>query len=118
MEIKQSSKSLTLREKTGLKLVLYFYLLQFCGFGLSLFDRFDRFTDYADTFTTGMFFAAMWLMANKKIEHWILWIIANSISIPLYLVKGLGFTAIQYFLFLILAYQGWLAWKKKCRITQ
>lgn len=82
------------------------------------FDRFDRFTDYADTFTTGMFFAAMWLMANKKIEHWILWIIANSISIPLYLVKGLGFTAIQYFLFLILAYQGWLAWKKKCRITQ
>ena len=82
------------------------------------FDRFDRFTDYADTFTTGMFFAAMWLMANKKIEHWILWIIANSISIPLYLVKGLGFTAIQYFLFLILAYQGWLAWKKKCGITQ
>ena len=31
------------------------------------FNRFDRITDYFDTFTTGIFFAAMWMMANKKI---------------------------------------------------
>jgi len=79
------------------------------------FDRFDRLTDYSDTLTTGIFFAAMWLMANKKIEHWWLWIIANAVSIPLYLVKGLGFTALQYTLFLILAYQGYLSWKKKLK---
>ncbi|MDA8595870.1 nicotinamide riboside transporter PnuC [Flavobacteriaceae bacterium] len=76
------------------------------------FDRFDRLTDYSDTLTTGIFFAAMWLMANKKIEHWWLWIIANTISVPLYLFKGLGFTALQYSLFLILAYQGYFSWKK------
>ncbi|MGB0777052.1 MAG: nicotinamide riboside transporter PnuC [Flavobacteriaceae bacterium] len=79
------------------------------------FDRFDRLTDYSDTMTTGIFFAAMWLMANKKIEHWWLWIIANTISVPLYLFKGLGFTALQYSLFLILAYQGYLSWKKKLK---
>lgn len=79
------------------------------------FDRFDRLTDYSDTLTTGIFFAAMWLMANKKIEHWWLWIIANTISVPLYLFKGLGFTALQYSLFLILAYQGYLSWKKKLK---
>jgi nicotinamide mononucleotide transporter len=75
-------------------------------------NRFDRITDYFDTFTTGIFFAGMWLMANKKIEHWILWIIGNIISIPLYFIKGLGFSGIQFTLFLILAIQGYITWKK------
>lgn len=76
------------------------------------FNRFDRITDYFDTFTTGVFFAAMWLMANKKIEHWLLWIAGNIISIPLYFIKGLGFSGIQFTIFLILAYLGYKAWKK------
>ena len=76
------------------------------------FNRFDRITDYFDTFTTGVFFAAMWLMANKKIEHWLLWIAGNIISIPLYLIKGLGFTGIQFSIFLILAILGYREWKK------
>ena len=76
------------------------------------FDRFDRMTDYFDTFTTGVFFAAMWLMANKKMEHWLLWIAGNIISIPLYFIKGLGFTGIQFIIFLILAILGYLEWKK------
>ena len=69
-------------------------------------------TPYLDTFTTGIFFAAMWLMANKKIENWTLWIAGNIVSIPLYFVKGYGFTGIQYTIFLILAIQGYFAWKK------
>ncbi len=69
-------------------------------------------TPYLDTFTTGVFFAAMWLMANKKIENWTLWIAGNIVSIPLYFVKGYGFTGIQYSIFLVLAIYGYLAWKK------
>ena len=76
------------------------------------FDRFDRLTDYFDTFTTGIFFVAMWLMANKKIEHWLFWILGNIISIPLYFVKGLGFSGLQFLVFLILAIQGYIEWKK------
>lgn len=76
------------------------------------FNRFDRLTDYFDTFTTGIFFAAMWLMANKKIEHWLLWMGGNIISIPLYFIKGLGFSGIQFTIFLILAYLGYKQWKK------
>ena len=76
------------------------------------YDRFDRLTDYFDTFTTGVFFAAMWLMANKKIEHWLLWIAGNIISIPLYFIKGLGFTGIQFTIFLVLAILGYIEWKK------
>lgn len=75
------------------------------------FNRFDRITDYFDTFTTGVFFAAMWLMANKKIEHWLLWIAGNIISIPLYFIKGLGFSGLQFIVFLLLAIYGYIEWK-------
>ena len=75
-------------------------------------ENFRKITPFLDTFTTGIFFAAMWLMANKKIENWNFWIAGNVVSIPLYFVKGYGFTGIQYTIFLILAIQGYLAWKK------
>lgn len=69
-------------------------------------------TPYLDIFTTGIFFAGMWLMAKKKIENWLFWIFGNIISVPLYFVKGLGFTAIQFTIFLILAIFGYIAWRK------
>jgi nicotinamide mononucleotide transporter len=69
-------------------------------------------TPFLDTFTTGIFFSAMWLMANKKIENWILWIAGNIVSIPLYFVKGYGFTGVQYTIFLILAVMGYISWRK------
>jgi nicotinamide mononucleotide transporter len=75
-------------------------------------DSFRKATPFLDTFTTGMFFAAMWLMALKKIENWTLWILGNIVSIPLYFVKGFGFTGIQYLIFTILAIQGYIEWKK------
>ena len=73
---------------------------------------FRKITPFLDTFTTGIFFAGMWLMANKKLANWTLWIVGDLVSIPLYFVKGYGFTGIQYALFLILAFQGYYAWKK------
>jgi len=74
--------------------------------------EFRKATPYLDTFTTGAAFVAMWLMANKKIENWIFWIITNIVSIPLYFVKGYGFTGIQYTIFFVLAFLGYKEWKK------
>lgn len=68
---------------------------------------------YIDTFTTAIFIVGMWLMAYKKIENWIFWIIGDVISIPLYAYKGLIFTSFQFFGFLVLAIMGYLAWRKK-----
>lgn len=80
--------------------------------------KFQQATDYFDTFTSGIFFAGMWLMANKKIEHWAFWIVGNLISVPLYFVKGLGFSGIQFIIFLFLAYQGQKAWKETFNKTK
>ena len=46
--------------------------------------------------TTAIFFVGMWLMARRKIENWIFWIIGDIISVPLYFYKGFTFTSLQY----------------------
>ena len=68
--------------------------------------------NYIDIFTSGIFFTAMWFMANKKLENWTLWIFADLITIPLYAYRGLGMLSLQYLIFTILAIQGYMAWKK------
>ncbi len=77
-----------------------------------VFKKFDSWTAYVDTFTTAIFFVGMWLMARKKLENWIFWIVGDIISVPLYLYKGLVFSSFQYFLFTIIAIFGYFAWKK------
>ncbi|WP_296633705.1 nicotinamide riboside transporter PnuC [Polaribacter sp.] len=76
------------------------------------FDKWTSWVAYVDTFTTGIFFVGMWLMAKRKIENWIFWIIGDIISIPLYFYKGFTFTSIQYLGFTFIAIFGYLAWKK------
>ncbi|RIA08433.1 nicotinamide mononucleotide transporter [Flavobacteriaceae bacterium MAR_2010_72] len=68
--------------------------------------------NYIDIFTSGIFFTAMWYMANKKLENWTLWIFADLITIPLYAYRGLGMLSLQYLIFTILAIQGYIEWKK------
>ena len=77
-----------------------------------LFNVFTSWSAYIDTLTTGIFFVAMWLMARRKVESWIFWIIGDLISIPLYLYKGLAITTIQYFIFTIIAVMGYKSWVK------
>ena len=76
------------------------------------FDKWDNWTAYVDNITTAIFFVAMWLMAKRKIESWIFWIIGDLITIPLYFYKGLTISSIQYIIFTVLAILGYLSWKK------
>ncbi len=91
---------------------LFFASMIFVVFIYNYFDKFTSWTAYVDTLTTGIFFAAMWLMAKRKLENWILWIIGDIISIPLYFYKGYTFTSIQYIIFTIIAVYGYLEWNK------
>jgi nicotinamide mononucleotide transporter len=78
-----------------------------------------NFTDsdvpYWDSFTTSTAFVGMWLMAKKKVENWIAWIITDLVSVPLYFYKGLVLTSFQYFIFTVLAVLGLVAWVKAAK---
>ena len=76
------------------------------------FGKWNSWTAYVDSITTAIFFIAMWLMARRKVESWIFWIIGDLISIPLYFSKELTISSIQYLIFLILAILGYISWKK------
>ena len=78
----------------------------------NFYDKWDSWTAYVDTITTAIFFIAMYLMARRKVESWIFWIIGDLITIPLYFYKGLTISSIQYLIFLILAILGYISWKK------
>lgn len=67
---------------------------------------------YLDSFTTwGSVFATI-MVAQKVLENWLYWIVINSVSIYLYIDRGLDQTAAMFFLYLVLASIGFLTWKK------
>ena len=68
---------------------------------------------WADAFASATAYTAMWLLAKKKVESWIWWILTNIASIPLYFTKGYAFTSVQFLILLFLAIAGWQSWYKK-----
>lgn len=102
---------ITMREMlTGL--IIFVLTIVFVIIVYLYFGKFTNWASYVDTFVTGIFFVGMWLMAKRKIENWILWIIGDAISIPLYFIKGYTFTGFQYIIFTILAILAYIEWKK------
>ena len=99
---------------TDIKIVVLLFISSsvFVSLVYTFFDKWETIVSYIDILTTAIFFAAMWLMAKRKVESWIFWIVGNIISVPLYLHKGLAFTSIQYFIFTVIAIAGYIKWKE------
>jgi nicotinamide mononucleotide transporter len=93
-------------------IIIFTITIAFVVLVYKYFDKFTHWTAYVDTFTTGIFFVGMWLMAKRKLENWILWIIGDLVSVPLYFYKGYTFTSVQYLIFTIIAFYGYQEWKK------
>lgn len=83
-----------------------------------VFGKWENWISAVDVLTTAIFFVGMWLMAKKKIENWIFWIIGDLISVPLYVYKGLYLSSIQYLIFTLIALLAYQAWKKKLNKPQ
>jgi len=74
------------------------------------YDRIEDYRSYVDMGTTGIFFAGMWLMALRKTEHWLVLLIGNVISVPLYFSKGLIFSSLLFCFLAIIAAVGYRRW--------
>jgi nicotinamide mononucleotide transporter len=70
---------------------------------------------WADALASAAAYTGMWLMAKKKVESWIWWIITNIASIPLYFIKGYTFTSVQFIILLVLAVAGLKSWNDKAK---
>ncbi|MDE6272127.1 MAG: nicotinamide riboside transporter PnuC [Muribaculaceae bacterium] len=76
----------------------------------------SRFTDsnvpWADGFTTALSVVAMWMLAQKYLQQWIVWIIADVACAILYFYKDLWFTGGLYLLYSVIAVLGYRKWHK------
>jgi nicotinamide mononucleotide transporter len=67
-----------------------------------------------DAATTGLSLSAQTLLSLKKLQNWWLWMMADVIYIPLYVVKGLALTSGVYVVFLALCFAGYKQWRAAC----
>jgi nicotinamide mononucleotide transporter len=115
---KQTGKELPIK-KTNLRnvlillpitiivLFLYYYVLK---------NHTDSPLPFADSFTTALSITATWMLAKKMIEHWILWIIVDSVSAGLYFYKELYPTTVLFVIYTIMAVIGWIQWRKDLKL--
>lgn len=98
--------------KIGISLVVI-CLLSTLILGTVLMKATDASLPYLDSLLTSMSLIAQWMVAKKKIENWIVWIVADVIYVGMYVFKSLHLTAALYFVFILLAIKGYNEWKKK-----
>ncbi len=102
----------TTKKEQQFSVIIFIATLIFVYIVYETFDKWTSWTAYVDTLTTAIFFVGMWLMAKRKIENWIFWIIGDLITVPLYFYKGYTISSFQYLIFTIIAVYGYIAWKK------
>jgi nicotinamide mononucleotide transporter len=65
-----------------------------------------------DAFITSLSIIGTWMLARKIYEHWYLWIMVNSVSVILCLMRGLYPTVGLYAVYLVMSFIGLYQWKK------
>ena len=72
----------------------------------------DSDVPWGDAFTTAGSIVATWMLARKILEHWLVWIVVDSVAAGLYFYKGLYPSFLLYIIFTIIALVGYFQWRK------
>lgn len=97
---------------TQFYLVIFIILILTGLIGSFLDHVTDSDVPYADGFCTSISFVAQFMMTRKIVQNWLLWVFVDICYIPLYIHKDLYLTAVLYFAFTIIAWNGYREWRK------
>lgn len=115
----KSKKTDDLKVSTiNFKLGIYLFIangILFLVISYILVNYTDSVVPYWDAFTTAASFVATWMLARKMIEHWIIWVVVDFVSLGLYLVKGLYPTVILFAIYTFMAVLGYIEWRKELK---
>ncbi len=84
----------------------------FAAIAFLLINFTDSEVPYGDSFTTTLSILAMWMLAHKYIEQWLLWIVVNAVTAVLYHNKELNITVILFIVNFFVSILGYVKWKK------
>ena len=99
----------------------FFILLSLSSIVLSILLGYlvDKYTDatlaYVDAFTTVLAVVATWMMVKKVLQNWLIWIVADAVSIFMYAYKDHFPIALLFIIYTILAFYGWHQWNNLIR---
>ena len=66
---------------------------------------------YVDSFTTWASVITTYLVTRKYLQNWLYWIVIDAVSVPLYIDRGLGLTALLFAVYIVIAVFGYLKWR-------
>lgn len=66
-----------------------------------------------DAFTTALSIVAMWALARKYVEQWLLWLVVDAVCCVLYIYKGIPFKATIYGIYAVVAVFGYRSWLRR-----
>ena len=108
--VRRTSKNLWLK-LIAIAILLYFAIL------IILLNFTDSDVPFMDSFTTALSIIATWMLAKKYIEQWLIWIFVDIISAGLYIYKELWPTVILFIVYTVMAYLGYIQWRKDLKPT-
>ena len=114
----ENSVSITTCSRKEILINILIFIVSFLIIRILLKRYTDSPVPFWDAFTTSLYIIAMWLLALKKIENWIAWIIGDVISIFLFALpygnnEANYFSSFQFLVFTIIAIFGFREWRKK-----
>ncbi len=68
-----------------------------------------------DALNTALSIVAMWMLARKWVEQWLVWLVVDAVSAALYVRKGIPFYAVLYTIYVPIAWLGYLRWLRKMK---
>ena len=66
-----------------------------------------------DSLTNALSIVGMWMLAQKRLEQWFVWLITDAIYVGLYFYKDLPGKTTLYIIYTIVALAGYFNWKRK-----
>lgn len=101
------------------KALIFKMIPVFIGLYAILYFILNTYTDspipMGDAFTSAIAIIATWMLSRKILEQWILWVIANFVSVGLYFYRGMDVTPYLYIVYGIVSIAGYFEWSKKMR---
>jgi len=73
---------------------------------------------YVDSFIMVMSIVSTFMMVQKKVECWIIWIVVDVVATYLYFVKDVKFYSFEYFVFTIIATFGLINWMREVKLNK
>jgi nicotinamide mononucleotide transporter len=85
------------------------------AYGLMLKHYTNAFAPFVDSTVLMFSVIAQVLLMGRRIENWPVWLLVNTISVPLYASRGLYLTAVLYAAYWINALVAWRHWRRERR---